>query len=113
MSSRSDQPEILASALIQALDISGNFGEVCPGPQGFRDLMVTIDNRGSCPLLVSNITSSSPEFQVPSVVALPRSVAPGANIEIPIRCEAASAGAKAATGGGDDDAIDAEFEVKE
>ncbi|MBP7776336.1 MAG: choice-of-anchor D domain-containing protein [Acidobacteria bacterium] len=85
-----------ATAVTMVAD-SGNFGEVCPGPKGFRDLMVTIDNRGSCPLLVSNITSSSPEFQVPSVLALPLSVAPGANIEVPIRFQAASAGAKAAT----------------
>lgn len=85
-----------ATAVTMVAD-SGNYGEVCPGPKGFRDLMVTIDNRGSCPLLVSNITSSSPEFQVPSVLALPLSVAPGANIQVPIRFEAASAGAKAAT----------------
>jgi hypothetical protein len=76
---------------------SGNYGAVCPGPRGFRDLSVTIDNRGSCPLLVQSIVSSSPEFQVPSVLALPLSVAPGANIEVPIRFEAASAGAKTAT----------------
>jgi len=59
--------------------------------------MVTIANRGSCPLLVSNVTSSSPEFQMPSVLALPLSVAPGANIQVPLRFEAASAGAKVAT----------------
>ena len=85
-----------ATAVTMVAD-SGNFGEMCPGPRGFRDLTVTIDNRGSCPLLVSNITSSSPEFQVPSVLALPLSVAPGANIEVPIRFQAASAGAKNAT----------------
>jgi hypothetical protein len=76
---------------------NGNAGEFCPGPKGFRDLLVTLDNRGSCPLLVSNIASSSPEFQVPSTLTLPLAVAPGANIVVPIRFEAASAGAKNAT----------------
>lgn len=85
-----------ATAVTMVAD-SGNAGEVCPGPNGFRDLLVTIDNRGSCPLLVSNVTSSSPEFQVPSVLALPLNVAPGANVVVPIRFEAASAGAKTAT----------------
>lgn len=85
-----------ATAVTMVAD-SGHYGEMCPGPRGFRDLSVTIDNRGSCPLLVRNIVSSSPEFQVPSVLALPLSIAPGANLAVPIRFQAASAGAKSAT----------------
>lgn len=85
-----------ATAVTMVAD-SGNYGQVCPGPKGFRDLSVTIDNRGSCPLVVQAIASSSPEFQAPSVLALPLSIAPGANIEVPIRFEAATPGAKAAT----------------
>ncbi len=76
---------------------TGNFGEFCPMPNAFRDLSVTIDNRGTCPLLITAIASSAGEFQVPQVLTFPVSVAPGANIELPVRFQPTSAGAKNAT----------------
>jgi hypothetical protein len=76
---------------------TGNFGEFCPAPGKFKDLAVTIDNRGTCPLLITGLTSSSPEFQVPQVLTFPIKVAPGDNIAVPFRFQPTSAGAKTAT----------------
>ena len=50
---------IMATAIANA----GNFGSVCRG--SFVDRMLTINNRGSCPLQIFNITSSSAEFLPP------------------------------------------------
>lgn len=76
---------------------SGSFGEMCPGPDELRDLFVTVDNSGSCPLLITSVLSSSAEFQVPSVLTFPMKVAPGDNVSVPFRFQPASAGAKNAT----------------
>jgi len=76
---------------------SGNFGEFCPAPGKFKDLALTVDNRGTCPLLITGLSSSSPEFQVPQVLTFPIKVAPGDNIAVPFRFQPGSAGAKTAT----------------
>jgi hypothetical protein len=76
---------------------SGDFGELCPGSNHFKDLAVTVNNRGTCPLLINSIVSSSSEFRVPQVLTFPIKVAPGGNIELPIRFEPSTAGPKAAT----------------
>ena len=75
---------------------SGSFGQVCVGATAFRDLPVTINNGGSCPLLVTGITSSSPEFILPQVLAFPLSVAPGDTVVVPMRFQPTSAGNKSA-----------------
>lgn len=82
------------ATIVTAVAGSGDFGEVCPGR--FRDGIITVINSGTCPLKISNVTSSSPELRVPQVLAFPIHVAPGANIELPIRFEPATAGAKTA-----------------
>lgn len=74
---------------------NGDFGSVCVGR--FKDLVVTIANSGSCPLKITNIASSSPEFKTAQVLAYPLTVAPGTPIEVPIRYEPTSAGTKTAT----------------
>jgi len=74
---------------------TGNFGRVCQGT--FRDKTVTIANSGTCPLRIMNISSSSPEFRVPQVLSYPIVVAPGTSVEIPIRLEPTSPGAKSTT----------------
>ena len=74
---------------------TGNFGRVCQGR--FRDKVVTIANSGTCPLTITSITSSSPEFQVPQVLTYPLVIAPGTSIEVPIRLQPTSAGAKTTT----------------
>jgi hypothetical protein len=74
---------------------TGNIGRVCQGT--FRDTKVTIANSGTCPLRITAIASSSPEFQVPQVLSFPLVVAPGTSIEIPVRLQPTSPGAKTTT----------------
>ena len=69
---------------------AGNFGEVCIG--SFKDLNLTINNPGGCPLLISNITSSSPQFIVPVVLNYPLLVHPGDSIAVPIRFQPTALG---------------------
>ena len=76
---------------------TGAFGEVCAEPDAFRDLPLTINNRGACPLLLTDVTSSSAEFEVPQVLTFPISVAPGDNIALPIRFHPTSPDPKTAT----------------
>jgi len=76
---------------------TGVFGNVCVKPSNFRDLDLTINNSGSCPLSVTSLASSSGEFQLPQVLNFPLSVAPGDSIAVPIRFEPTSSGAKSST----------------
>ena len=84
-----------APKLVVLVADSGNFGHVCL--RSFADLSVTLNNSGLCPLIVSGITSSSPEFIVPGVAVFPFTVAPGTAIAIPIRFQPDHHGASAAT----------------
>jgi photosystem II stability/assembly factor-like uncharacterized protein len=83
------------ATMATAIAGSGNFGNVCVGV--FVDRELTINNSGSCPLRVQNVSSSSAEFLVPAVVAYPLVVGAGDSIALPIRFQPASFGAKAAT----------------
>ena len=74
---------------------SGNIGNVCVG--SFKDLVLYLSNSGFNPVTVSNVTSSSGEFLVPSVLSYPLTIAPGTALEVPIRFQPASVGAKSAT----------------
>lgn len=71
---------------------SGNFGQVCVG--SFKDLEVTINNSGTCDLSINNITSSSSQFLVAGTVSFPLIVAPGNSLQVPIRFQPTSIGAK-------------------
>jgi hypothetical protein len=73
----------------------GYFGKVCVG--SFADEPLTLNNSGHCPLTVTAITSSSPEFVAPEVLAYPLVVAPGDSLAVPIRFAPTSFGAKSAT----------------
>ena len=75
---------------------TGSFGEFCPNPAKFRDLPLTINNSGSCPLTITAISSSSAEFEVAQVLGFPLSVGPGDSIAVPIRFHPTSEGAKSA-----------------
>jgi hypothetical protein len=57
---------------------TGNFGGVCIG--SFVDLPMTVNNSGSCPLMVNNILPSDAEFLTPNT-SFPFSVAPGASVQ--------------------------------
>jgi len=85
------------AAIVTVLADSGDFGSVCPNPHAFRDLPVTVNNSGTCPLVITNITSSSPEFEAPQTLSFPIVVAPGDSIAIPVRFHPTSPGAKSAT----------------
>lgn len=78
-----------------AIPNAGNFGNVCVG--SFKDLPLTINNAGTCDLLVNNITSSSGDFVVPGVVTYPIVVHPGDSVAVPIRFQPAAIGAKVGT----------------
>lgn len=82
------------ATMATAIADSGNLGNVCVG--GFVDRDLTINNSGSCPLRVQNVSSSSAEFLVPAVVSYPLVVSAGDSIALPIRFQPTSFGAKAA-----------------
>ncbi len=84
-----------APMLVTAIPDAGDFGNVCQG--GFRDEILTINNAGFSVLLVSDITSSSPDFVLPTVVSYPLAVAPGDSIDVVIRFQPTALGAVAAT----------------
>ena len=73
---------------------TGSFGKVCSGET--RDKMLTISNSGTCPLVVSAIASSSPEFQMPQVLSYPVTIAAGMSLQVPIRFAPTTPGAKTA-----------------
>ncbi|SRR5579871_121865 len=74
---------------------NGNMGNCCVG--SFTDEPLVLTNAGPCTLTVANITSSSGEFLVPEVLSYPVTIEPGAALEIPIRFQPTSFGAKSAT----------------
>ena len=74
---------------------NGNFGNVCR--ESFKDLMLTINNSGSCSLSVSNITSNSSDFTVATTVTYPVLVGPGDSLQVAIRYQSSNLGADAAT----------------
>jgi hypothetical protein len=77
--------------LIDTLIASGgNFGDVCR--ESFKDLMLTINNSGSCTLNVNNITSNSGDFTVATAVSYPVSVGPGDSLQVAIRYKSANLG---------------------
>jgi photosystem II stability/assembly factor-like uncharacterized protein len=84
-----------APRLVLAIADTGDFGKVCVG--SFRDQPLTLTNSGGCALTVSAISSSSPEFVVPDVDAFPLTIAPGASVDLQIRFQPTSFGAKGAT----------------
>jgi hypothetical protein len=84
-----------APRLTLVLADKGYFGKVCVG--SFADEPLTLNNSGHCPLTVTAITSSSPEFVAPEVLAYPLVVAPGDSLAVPIRFAPTSFGAKSAT----------------
>jgi hypothetical protein len=75
-----------------AIANKGFFGDVCLG--SFRDEWLTINNPGSATLRISNIVSTSIDFDPPGVLSYPLKVRPGTSIEVPIRFRPTSHGFK-------------------
>ena len=73
---------------------NGNFGGACVG--SFVDKPLTLSNSGHCTLTITSITSSSAEFLVPNVLSFPLAVEAGGSLQVPIRFQPTSFGAKAA-----------------
>ena len=74
---------VLGTAKIAtAIANSGSFGNVCL--DSFADELLTINNTGTCPLRILNITGS-PDFLAPSVLSYPLLVDPGDSIDVVIR----------------------------
>jgi photosystem II stability/assembly factor-like uncharacterized protein len=65
-----------------AIADSGSFGNVCLG--SFADELLTINNSGTCPLSIFDITGT-PGFLAPSVLSYPLLVGPGDSIDVVIR----------------------------
>ena len=81
--------------LVLTLANTGGFGDVCVG--SFRDEPLTLSNSGGCPLTVRGILSSSAEFIPPGVDVFPILVGPGCAVDVSLRFQPSSFGAKAAT----------------
>jgi hypothetical protein len=73
---------------------SRSFGQCCVG--SFKDEPLILSNSGLCTLSVTGISSSSGEFVVPEVLSYPVTIEPGNSLEVPIRFQPASFGAKTA-----------------
>ncbi len=71
----------------------GFFGDVCV--DSFRDETLTIDNSGEATLFIRDITSSSADFEPPSVISYPIRIDAGDAIDVAIRFAPKSFGAKA------------------
>jgi hypothetical protein len=77
-------------AVATAIANRGSFGNVCLG--SFRDEMLTINNHGSGMLKISNIISTSVDFEAPGVLAYPLDVRVGDSMDLTIRFKPAAHG---------------------
>ena len=84
-----------APILVTAIADSASFGDVCVGH--FADEILTINNTGFSLLLISDMTSSSPNFLTPSVASYPLAIEPGGSMDIVIRCQPSAPGPMSAT----------------
>lgn len=78
--------------LVTIIADHGHFGDVCL--KSFRDLVLTLNNSGPCPLSIGNISSSLPDFLVANVGSYPIVVGAGDSVQVPIRFEPKSLGPK-------------------
>ena len=82
------------AAITTMIADSGDFGTVTP--DAIRDQPLVITNPGGCPLTVTGITSSAPDFLMAQVVSFPFTVAPGTSVNVPIRFQPIGTGPKSA-----------------
>ncbi|HMD47568.1 MAG TPA: choice-of-anchor D domain-containing protein, partial [Bryobacteraceae bacterium] len=82
------------SKLATAIANSGTFANVCLG--SFADELLTINNSGPCPLTISSIAATG-DFLAPGVLSYPLLVNSGGSIDVVIRFQPSSFGAKAGT----------------
>lgn len=82
------------AALATAIANSGNFANVCVG--SFADEILTINNPGPCPLSIFGISATG-DFAAPGVASYPLAVETGDSIDVVIRFQPSSFGARAGT----------------
>lgn len=82
------EPPEVATAIAN----SGSFGNICLG--SFVDEMLTINNHGSEMLRIFNITSTSIDFEAPSVLSYPLKIRGGVSIDVEIRFKPTNHGFK-------------------
>jgi hypothetical protein len=83
-----------AATVATAIANSGSFGNVCLG--SFVDELLTINNSGTCPLLISGITGSA-NFLTPSVLSYPLLVDAGDSIDVVVRFQPSTHGTQSGT----------------
>lgn len=74
---------------------SGDFGQACV--EAFVGEALILNNSSRCPLTVTGVVSSGPEFVVPEVAAFPLLIGSGGSLPLPVRFAPTSVGAKSAT----------------
>ena len=85
---------IATPKVVTAIANSGFFGNVCLG--SFADETLTINNTGGGDLKITNITSSSADFEPPSVISYPLEVRSGTSVDVTIRFRPLGHGLKTA-----------------
>ena len=78
--------------VVTAIANSGNFANVCLG--SFADEALTINNSGTCPLSITGITTTG-DFLAPGVLSFPILIGSGDSIDVSVRFQPSSYGAKA------------------
>jgi photosystem II stability/assembly factor-like uncharacterized protein len=81
--------------LVLLMADSGDFENCCV--DFLKDQPLTLANSGRCTLTVTGITSSAAEFVVPEVLSYPVTIEAGGSLEVPIRFQPSSFGAKTGT----------------
>ena len=83
-----------AARLVLSIANAGQFRNTCVG--SFTDEPLLLSNSGDCPLTITGITSSSPEFLPPGVQLYPIVIAAGSSAQVQIRFQPTSFGSKSA-----------------
>ena len=81
-------------AVVTAIANAGYFGNACLG--SFADEPLTIDNSGTCPLSITGIIGSA-DFLAPGVLSYPIVIGAGDSIDVVVRFQPSTFGAKAGT----------------
>lgn len=82
-------------ALAAVIANTGDFGNVCVGSHS--DELLTLNNVGSCPLSIFNISCAPADFEPPSNAFFPLVINPGASLDVEIRFKPLSFGFKSGT----------------